>query len=129
MSVSGQLNIHSFRNPHSRQVQTVALFQHDELQAELVVVPPGATIPIHQHATQDELFDVIEGEGTFTVGALQFKGAAGKCVLVQAGEAHSLHNPNATPWVLRATYHEQLGPRHFGRLLSRALRRKLHLPE
>ncbi len=99
MSISGQLNIHSFRNPHSRQVQTVSLFQHDEIHAELVVVPPGATIDAHQHATQDELFDVVEGEGVFAVGPLRFAGSPGKCVFVKAGEAHSLHNPGATPWV------------------------------
>ena len=66
--------------------------------------------------------------GEFTVGELHFGGGPGKCVFVPAGEAHSLSNPNDTAWVLRVTYHERVEPRHFGRILARALRRKLGLP-
>ena len=128
MSANGQLNIHSFRNPHNHEVQSVSLFRHDELHAQMVVVPPGGTIQAHIHADQDELFDVVEGQGIFTVGELEFAGLPGKCVFVEAGTDHSLRNPHDTPWVLRVTYHERLGVRHLGRLLKRALRRKFHLP-
>ena len=44
MTVAGQLNIHSYKNPHSLEVQTVPLFARHELQAQLVVVPPGGSI-------------------------------------------------------------------------------------
>jgi quercetin dioxygenase-like cupin family protein len=124
MSVAGQLNIHSYKNLRSRTVQTVALFSHEELRAELVVLPPGATVEWHSHAQHHELFDVIEGEGTFQVGEWRFAGGPGKCVFVPAGEGHSLHNGSDAPWMLRITYQEQLGPRHLGRLVRRALRRK-----
>jgi mannose-6-phosphate isomerase-like protein (cupin superfamily) len=128
MSANGQLNIHSFRNPHSHQIQSVSLFRHDELHAQMVVVPPGENIGDHIHGDQDELFDVIEGQGVFTVGELEFAGLPGKCVFVEAGTPHSLQNPYDEPWVLRVTYHERLGLRHIGRLINRTIRRKFHLP-
>lgn len=128
MSASGQLNIHSFRNRNSHGIQSVSLFQHEEIHAQMVVVPPGGTIAVHTHHDQDELFDVVEGEGVFTMGELEFAGLPGKCVFVEAGTAHSLRNPHDVPWVLRVTFHERLGVRHIGRLLKRAVRRKLKLP-
>lgn len=122
---TGQLNIHSYKNLHSRAIQTVALYTVDELRAELVVLPPGATVQEHSHTRLHELFDVIEGEGTFQVGERSFVGGPGKCVLVTAGLPHSIHNHSDAPWVLRITYQEQLKPWDVGRLISRALRRKL----
>lgn len=125
MDAAGQLNIHSYKNLRSRSVQTVSLFDHEELRAELVVLPPGATVERHQHTNCHELFDVIEGEGAFLVGERRFPGGPGKCIFVPAGEAHSLHNEGDTPWVLRVTYQEQLGARHLGRWVRRTLQRKL----
>jgi quercetin dioxygenase-like cupin family protein len=124
---TGQLNIHSYKNPRSRAVQTVALFTCEELRAELVVLPPGAHITRHSHARQHELFDVIEGAGVFQVGEHTFAGAPGKCVLVPAGTDHSLCNDSSAPWVLRVTYQEQLSPKLFGKLVARALRRTFGL--
>lgn len=124
---TGQLNIHSYKNLHSRAIQTVALYTVDELRAELVVLPPGATVQEHSHARLHELFDVVEGEGTFQVGERSFVGGPGKCVLVTAGLRHSIHNHSDAPWVLRITYQEQLNPWDVGRLISRALRRKFKI--
>lgn len=124
---TGQLNIHSYKNLHSQSVQTVALYTVDELRAELVVMPPGATVSTHSHARLHELFDVVEGEGTFQVAERSFVGRSGKCVLVTAGLPHSLHNHSAAPWVLRVTYQEQLKPWDVGRLIKRSLRRKFNI--
>ncbi|RIK55272.1 MAG: hypothetical protein DCC57_05585 [Chloroflexi bacterium] len=124
---TGQLNIHSYKNLHSRAIQTVALYAVDELRAELVVLPPGAVVQEHSHARLHELFDVVEGEGTFQVGERSFVGGPGKCVLVTAGLRHSIHNHSDAPWVLRITYQEQLNPWDVGRLISRALRRKFKI--
>ncbi len=129
MTVAGQLNIHSFKNTHALEVQTVPLFARHELQAQLVVVPPGSSIARHAHAHENELFDVIEGTGAFEVGERRFTGVPGNCVFVPAGTGHGLHNDSDTAWVLRVTYHEEVTLRHVGTILLRALRRRLHLPD
>ena len=45
MLQSGQLNIYSFRNTHTRDVQLVRLFEGEELHAYLLVVPPAVDSP------------------------------------------------------------------------------------
>ncbi len=128
MTIAGQLNIHSYKNLHAQETRTVPLFAHDELQAALVVVPPGSSIAAHVHADADELFDVVEGTGVFEVGGRSFTGDPGRCVFVPAGTSHALRSAAGAPWVLRVTLHKQVTPRHVGHILLRALRRKLHLP-
>lgn len=128
MTVSGQLNIHSYKNLHTQEVRTVPLFTHDELQASLVIVPPGSHIALHSHAQEHELFDVVEGSGSFEVDGRRFAGTPGRCVFVPAGTGHALHNDGDTPWVLRVTFQQQVTPRHLGRIVARTLRRRLHLP-
>ena len=129
MTLAGQLNIHSYKNLHTQEIQTVPLFVHDELQADLVVVPPGGSIARHVHAHEDELFDVVEGTGAFEVGERRFAGNPGRCVFVPAGTSHALHNDADAPWVLRITFHKAVIPRHVGHILLRALRRKLRLSD
>ena len=87
---SGQLNVFSYRNQNTSDIQQVRLFECDELRACLVVMPPGAAIETHAHAQCNELFDVVEGEGQFTVDGRSFRGDFGKCVFVPAGTPHSI---------------------------------------
>lgn len=128
MTIGGQLNIHSYRNQHSRDVQTVRLFHHQELRAELLVLPPGTTVDWHSHQQHAELLDVVEGEGHIAVGDGDWRAPAGKCILVMAGEHHRLHNESDAPWVVRSTLHEELRARDIGRLVRRAVRRALRVP-
>jgi quercetin dioxygenase-like cupin family protein len=122
---AGQLNVYSFRNPNTDTIQNVRLFEHEEMRAYLVVVPPGATIEAHSHANSHELFDVVEGTGIFTVDGRTFRGDSGKCVFVPAGTPHSIHNDSDSLWTLRVTYQECLYPRHIGKLVKRSIKRKL----
>ena len=122
---SGQLNVFSFRNQNTSDIQQVRPFECDELRACLVVMPPGATIDTHAHAQCNELFDVVEGEGQFTVDGRTFRGECGKCVFVPAGVPHSIHNDSDRLWTLRVTYQECVYPRHIGRIVKRSIRKKI----
>jgi mannose-6-phosphate isomerase-like protein (cupin superfamily) len=124
MFQSGQLNIFSYQNANATEIQNVRLFACEELRAYLVVVPPGGAIADHVHADAHELFDVVEGEGIFVVDGRTFHGTAGKCVFVPAGVSHSIRNESDAPWTLRVTYQDQVSPRHIGKLIRRALRRR-----
>jgi quercetin dioxygenase-like cupin family protein len=120
-----QLNVYSWVNHHGREPQQVHLFHHEELKAELVVLPPGATKEWQGQANCDELFDVLAGQGTFHIEGQEFCGGPGKSVLVYAGAQHSLQNHGAEAWILRVTYHERLSPRHIGKLIARTIRKRL----
>ncbi len=119
----GQLDVYSFRNQNTNDIQNVRLFECDEMRAYLVVMPPGSTIETHVHANTNELFDVIEGEGLFTVNSRTFRGGGGRCVFVPAGVPHSIHNDSDALWTLRVTYQERVSPRHIGKLIKRSVRR------
>jgi mannose-6-phosphate isomerase-like protein (cupin superfamily) len=121
----GQLNVYSFRNQNTDTIQNVKLFEADELRAYLVVMPPGSTIETHVHANTNELFDVVEGEGQFTVDGRTFRGGSGKCVFIPAGVSHSIHNDSDSLWTLRVTYQECIYPRNIGKIVRRTIRKKL----
>jgi len=124
MSHAGQLNIFSYKNSNATEIQNVRLFTCEEMHAYLVVVPPGGAIANHVHADAHELFDVVEGEGTFVVDGRTFHGTPGKCVFVPAGVSHSIRNASDAPWTLRVTCQDQVSPQHIGKLIRRALRRR-----
>lgn len=125
MLQSGQLNVFSFRNTHTRDVQLVRLFAGEELHAYLLVIPPGASIERHTHENKHELFDVLEGEGVLEVDGRRIEGTLGRCVFVPAGSAHSLRNESDALWTLRITCQDRVYPRHLGKLVGRALRKRV----
>ncbi|MBW7885098.1 MAG: cupin domain-containing protein [Caldilineaceae bacterium] len=122
---SGQLDIYSYRNANAHEIQLVRLFECEELRAYMLVMPPGSRIDAHIHENEHELFDVVDGEGTFEVNGLTFTGKAGKCVFVPAGIKHSLHNTGDRPWTVRLTCQDRLYVRHLGKLIRRAVRKRL----
>jgi mannose-6-phosphate isomerase-like protein (cupin superfamily) len=91
----------------------------------LLVVPPGASIDRHVHENKHELFDVIEGEGILEVDGRTMSGTPGKCIFVPAGSAHSLHNNSGALWTLRITCQDRIYPRHIGKLMGRAIRKRM----
>lgn len=123
----GELNVHAYQPHQPEAIQLMHLFAHEELRAEMVVLPPATQIALHTHDHAHELFDVVEGQGTFLVDGIEFPGEPGKCVLVKAGTPHAIRNDSETLWVLRVTYQEQIYPRHLGKLVGRAVRKRLGL--
>ena len=53
------------------------VFLSDDLAAELVCYEPAQGTPVHHHPRQDEIFYVIEGRGTMSVGEEVIEVAAG----------------------------------------------------
>jgi mannose-6-phosphate isomerase-like protein (cupin superfamily) len=123
----GQLNIKSYQPPHLYGVHHVNLYRHEETTADLVVLPPGALISPHRHENAHELFDVIGGQGTFIVDGRPVSGEVGKCVFIPAGIQHSMRNNGDGPWTVRVTYQQRIYPRHLGKLVGRAIRKRLGL--
>lgn len=64
----------------------------DRLGAQYVVVPPGKTgFPLHSHRNNDEMFIIIEGEGTYRRGSERWPIRAGDVISAPAGDASSAH--------------------------------------
>lgn len=125
----GELNIHAYQPHRPDGVTLTHLFEHEELRAELVVLPPHSAVPLHTHAHAHELFDVIDGQGVFLVDGVDFPGPAGKCVFVKAGVPHAMRNDSDQPWTVRVTYQQRLYARHAGKLVGRAIRKRLRLEQ
>lgn len=125
MLQSGQLNIYSLRNNNAREAQLVRLFEGEEIRAYMLVVPPGVCIERHSHENKHEIFDVLEGSGVIEVDGRPVESGPGRCVFVPAGVSHSLRNAGAAPWTLRITCQDRVYPRHLGKLIRRAIRKRL----
>lgn len=67
----------------------------------LTVVPPGKrAFPYHNHHGAEELFVILEGRGTYRIGAERIEVAAGDVCGAPAGDratAHQLINTGAEP--------------------------------
>ena len=65
--------------------------------ADYAVLPPGSSIGVHRHGDDEELYLVLEGEGTMTLDGRTFRVGRGSVVLNRAGGEHGLVNDGATP--------------------------------
>ncbi len=66
------------------------LIASERLVAELVCYEPGQATVAHIHPRQDEIFHVIEGEGTIVVEEEDVPVSAGSVVFVPAGRRHGI---------------------------------------
>jgi mannose-6-phosphate isomerase-like protein (cupin superfamily) len=65
-----------------------------------ILLPPGATVGKHLHNGVEEIYFVIKGKGSISVGDESADIIYGDAVPVRAGEAHSLTNNSAEPFEL-----------------------------
>lgn len=68
------------------------LFSGEQLMVGLNCLEPGQEQPVHDHADQDKVYQVLEGEGVFTVGAEERRAGAGTVVWAPAGVPHGVCN-------------------------------------
>ena len=68
------------------------LFQSPRLLLGLNCLEPGQTQHAHTHADQDKFYFVIEGQGTFVVGAETSEAGAGMVIWAAAGVDHGVTN-------------------------------------
>lgn len=73
------------------------------LGAQYIVVPPGKSgYPFHAHRNNDEMFIVLEGEGSYRCGDETFAVRAGDVISAVAGDASTAHQlTNSGPGDLR----------------------------
>jgi quercetin dioxygenase-like cupin family protein len=76
------------------------LFQSERLLLGLNCLEPGQEQHVHTHAGQDKFYYVVEGSGTFRVGAEEREAGAGTVVWAPADMPHGVVNTGAARLVL-----------------------------
>ena len=77
-------------------------FKKDEITARTrlcsrLTLPPGASIGLHKHEGEDELFIVTRGKGLIDDGQTKEPVQAGDAILTGKGEAHAVINNGHEP--------------------------------
>lgn len=61
-------------------------------QLDLYCVAPGQAQTVHRHESEDKIYYVVEGSGSFSVGGEEERLAPGEAVVAPAGVEHGLIN-------------------------------------
>lgn len=122
-----QYDVRALQRYDPHHLISLDLFHEEEFRGYLLCFGPGQEIPLHTHAHEHEVFDVVEGTGLILVGEAELRAAPGKSVFVPAGVPHGFRNDSDGRWLVRATVHERLYPRSVLKLLLRAVRKRLGL--
>ena len=76
------------------------LFVGEHLFVGLNALEPGQEQRVHDHADQDKVYLVHEGEGLFTVGDEVFRSGPGTVVWAPAGVPHGVRTDGAVRLVM-----------------------------
>ena len=81
-------------------VQT--LFSPEEMTANSrlcakLTLPPGASIGVHEHLKEDEVYIITQGCGVLDDGNTETRVSAGDAVLTGNGESHAIRNDGDSP--------------------------------
>jgi len=76
------------------------LFVSERMKSEILFYEPGQGTPEHVHPTEDEIFYVIDGHGTFTVDGETIEAGATSLLFVPAGARHGLSADTGSRFVV-----------------------------
>ncbi|MBK9308326.1 MAG: cupin domain-containing protein [Nitrospira sp.] len=76
----------------SEKMKKNNIFQTERFFCDIYCFEPGQDQKGHVHRDQDKVYIVLEGQGTFHVGAEQRILVAGQGTMASAGEEHGVKN-------------------------------------
>lgn len=76
------------------------VFITDKLEMELVCYSPGHSTVEHHHVGQDEIFMILEGTGTITVGSESVRVGPGSLVYAPADIKHGIRPDHESRMVM-----------------------------
>ena len=77
---------------NSEKMKKNNIFQTERFFCDIYCFEPGQDQKGHVHRDQDKVYIVLEGQGTFQVGAEQQVLVAGQGTMASAGEEHGVKN-------------------------------------
>lgn len=81
---NGRVTVRHYFKPEEIKART-------RLCAELTI-SPGASIGVHDHVDEDEVYIIQKGQGMMTDGGREFPVEAGDAILTGQGASHSIRN-------------------------------------
>lgn len=76
----------------AEKMNKINLFSVPQFFVDVYCLEPGQEQKPHSHREEAKVYYVLEGEGTFRVGAEERVCGAGDAVLAPAGEEHGVRN-------------------------------------
>jgi mannose-6-phosphate isomerase-like protein (cupin superfamily) len=90
----GAVTVRHYLKPEEIKART-------RLCAELVL-PPGASIGLHDHTDEDEIYLIQKGQGLMLDDGKEFPVETGDAILTGQGASHSIKNTGADDLVVTA---------------------------
>ncbi|UCH24736.1 MAG: cupin domain-containing protein [Trueperaceae bacterium] len=86
------VNLEDQRRFGKDKMQKIPVFTSDKFYCDQYCLRPGQAQRVHEHALEDKVYIVIEGEAMFTIGDEQELLAEGSAVIARAGIPHGVRN-------------------------------------
>lgn len=115
-------NANQIKKFSTQELTNLNLFDGEAFFGRLLCFSKGQIVRYHRHEHTDELFDVVEGEGTFLIDGGEMLGKPGTILYVPAGVEHGMRADGTDHWLVRETVHERV---YAGRAAKMALRAAL----
>jgi quercetin dioxygenase-like cupin family protein len=120
-------NANEIKKFSDAQLSNVNLFDGEAFFGRLVCFTRGQVVPYHRHEHTDEVFDVLEGEGTILIDGREMRGIPGTILYVPAGIEHGFRADGSEHWVIRETVHERIYAGRAAKMVVRAALKRLPL--
>jgi len=91
---TGEVTVRNYFKPEEIKART-------RLCAEMVL-PPGASIGLHDHVEEDEIYIIQKGTGVMTDDGKEITVEAGDAILTGQGASHSIRNSGTEDLVVTA---------------------------
>lgn len=84
------------------EVQSVKLYEERDFDSPLkflyyMILPPGTSVGYHEHGSNEEVYVILEGNGTMTVNGTEQAVKPGDVLLNKPGWSHGLENTGEEP--------------------------------
>ncbi|MBI5030273.1 MAG: cupin domain-containing protein [Chloroflexi bacterium] len=118
-------NANKIKRFSTQELSNLNLFDGEAFFGRLLCFSKGQVVRYHRHEHTDELFDVIEGEGTFLIDGGEMAGPPGTILYVPAGVEHGMRADGTAQWVVRETVHERVYAGRAVKMVMRAALKRL----
>lgn len=108
-----------------QELVNLNLFDGEAFFGRLLCFSRGQVVRYHRHEHTDEVFDVLEGEGTLLLDGGEVRGVPGTILYVPAGVEHGFRADGSEQWILRETVHERVYAGRAAKMVLRALLKRL----
>jgi|YNPBryantNP2012_1023418.scaffolds.fasta_scaffold05838_2 quercetin dioxygenase-like cupin family protein len=120
-------NVNTIKKFSDTELTNIHLFEREAFYGRLLCFTRGQVVRYHRNDHFDEVFDVLEGEGTILIDGREMPGVPGTILYVPAGIEHGFRADGSERWVIRETVHERIYAARAAKMVVRAALKRLPL--